>query len=396
MKKTAIGCLISILFLSCSLKRETNWNWNYNRNSKDPFGCFIAYQSLKDLFPYATINAVKNPMETIQSSNQRGVKGEMVIAISEQLIIDSIAWSAMKTYLENGNDVVLFSTSIPLPLAKDLQIQMNEPLYLPLKGKASFPDNLMPIPVTIDCFKQRYQCELKGVGTIHTWNTDSIQEDNFSIWGYAGKLQQTNLLTWYHQGTLTLCSSPGVMTNYFMLNENNKEYYERFFSTFGEGQRKITWSSGPVLQMNSGHEGLWDLISKIPALKYSFLILFLLLLLYIVFESKRRQRFIPVVKPNTNSSLEFTETIGSLYYNKGDHVNLSHKMLQHYFEHIRTKYQLPTNDLNEIFASKLAAKINQPLTDTKAFLAYLEYIRSSSDISDTDIIHLHHQLKKFS
>lgn len=46
---------------------------------------------------------------------------------------------------------------------------------------------------------------------------------------------------------------------------------------------------------------------------------------YTVFESKRRQKFIPIIPPLHNSSLDFTETVGLLYFNKSDHSNLAEK-----------------------------------------------------------------------
>ena len=64
---------------------------------------------------------------------------------------------------------------------------------------------------------------------------------------------------------------------------------------------------------------------------------------------RRKQRYIPVVAKPKNDSLDFVKTIGRLYYDKGDHKNLSRKMGAFFLEHVRSRYKLPTGTLNEEF-----------------------------------------------
>lgn len=396
MRKVYACLLLTLFGMSCSLKRETNWSITLERNGKEPYGCYIAYQCLKDLFPTTPILSSKNPLQSIRNSNKRGGQGELVVIVCETLFLDSLGWEDMQTFLQNGNDVVIFSSSLPSYIQKDLKVHVTYSDTSNEFEQERAWDTTQRQSLDIEFYEKKYEFGFKGYPLLGYYQTDSMNEDQFTPWGHVGKKQKVNLLTWYHQGSLTLCGSSLVMSNYFLLQENNREYYERLFSTYRDNVQKITWSSGAIIHTEGKGEDMWDLLWKTPGLLYCFIILLGLLLIYIGFESKRRQRLIPILDPNTNSSLEFTETIGRLYYNKRDHGNLVKKMLQHYLEHIRAKYLLPTNELNEAFAVKLSAKLNQPLSETKAFLAYLEYIRSSSDVSDTDIIHLHRQLKKYS
>jgi hypothetical protein len=83
-----------------------------------------------------------------------------------------------------------------------------------------------------------------------------------------------------------------------------------------------------------------------------------------------------------------------LYYNKKDNSNIAEKMISYYLEYLRSKYNIKTNELNDAFALVLARKLNHPEAVTKAFVGYLNYIRSTNEVSDNDIQHLYHQLKK--
>ena len=67
---------------------------------------------------------------------------------------------------------------------------------------------------------------------------------------------------------------------------------------------------------------------KHPPLQYAFWLSLLLLLLYILFAGKRMQRIIPLVKPNENTTVTFTETIGRLYLQKKDNKNIANVLIK--------------------------------------------------------------------
>jgi hypothetical protein len=58
----------------------------------------------------------------------------------------------------------------------------------------------------------------------------------------------------------------------------------------------------------------------------AFVVLAAILLLYVLLNMRRKQRYIPIVKKPSNDSLDFVKTIGRLYFDKADHKNLCRKM----------------------------------------------------------------------
>ncbi len=59
----------------------------------------------------------------------------------------------------------------------------------------------------------------------------------------------------------------------------------------------------------------------IAPLKWAFWMLLLLFLIVFLFESKRRQRLVPVIGALRNTSLDFVKTIRRLYYQRRDNHN---------------------------------------------------------------------------
>ena len=77
------------------------------------------------------------------------------------------------------------------------------------------------------------------------------------------------------------------------------------------------------------------------------------LLIFILFNAKRKQRVVKVIKPLENSTIAFTKTIGNLYYETKDHNNLIDKKITYFLEFIRRKYYLDTQLLDEKFMKNL-------------------------------------------
>ena len=110
--------------------------------------------------------------------------------------------------------------------------------------------------------------------------------------------------------------APMALTNYYMLQDTNRHYYEYVLSYFNTYPTSVNWFSYLNKYPNEQSDFNWSDLFQKPALFYAFLILLVTILVYALFASKRQQRKIPVLEPLTNSSFDFVETVGRLYYVK--------------------------------------------------------------------------------
>ena len=78
-----------------------------------------------------------------------------------------------------------------------------------------------------------------------------------------------------------------------------------------------------------------------------------------IFNAKRKQRIVKVVKPLENTTVAFTKTIGNLYYETKDHNNLIDKKITYFLEYIRRVYYLDTQMLNEKFIKNLTSNLEK-------------------------------------
>ncbi len=92
------------------------------------------------------------------------------------------------------------------------------------------------------------------------------------------------------------------------------------------------------------------------ALRWSWYLLLGLSLTYILFRGKRRQRRVPIRSSNRNTSLEFVETIGTLYFQQQDHKGIINKQMHLFLGHIRQRYHLVTRDLDEKLIDRIVVR----------------------------------------
>jgi len=127
----------------------------------------------------------------------------------------------------------------------------------------------------------------------------------------------------------------------------------------------------------------------------AFWTLFFLLLIYVLMNMRRRQRYIPVIKSPQNDSLDFVKTIGRLYYDKADHKNLCRKMAAYFLEHVRNRYKLPTGNMDEVFVKNLLYKSGADEPNTRMIISFIKYLNDEPIIGKEQLMHFHRQLETF-
>jgi hypothetical protein len=119
------------------------------------------------------------------------------------------------------------------------------------------------------------------------------------------------------------------------------------------------------------------------------------LLLWVLLNSRRKQRMIPLHPKPKNESLDFVKTMGRLYYQRRDHQNLANKMGMYFLEHVRTTYKLPTNTLDESFIESLHYKSGHSRGELNAIISFIQHLREDGSVNEDQLILFHNQVESF-
>lgn len=363
-------------------KRVTFW-----RKDKIPYGTYIAYENLPYLFPNAEISVSS---ASLSSLVEKGGSKRALIFIGHRADPDATEMNALLNFVGQGNHVFISALHFGDSLLHALNIRPGILSSLVQGDMDSLRVSVLQ-PGTNDSLSFAYP------GAANDNWIDSLDLRYATVLGKDIK-GRPNLVKFSYRGggSLFLHFAPMAFTNFFLLHKNNKAYYENVFSYIPDNVSEVLWDENFRYGDRRGgtFSALGYIWSKEP-LRWALLLLLLLLLTIYLFESKRRQRIVPVIQGLRNNSLDFVTTIGRLYYQRRDNRNLVTKMAMHFQDHIRTKYNLAVHLSDEGLVDRLSWRTGISVEFLHGLTDDLLRLQESPAVSDEDLLALNRKLEEF-
>ncbi len=150
----------------------------------------------------------------------------------------------------------------------------------------------------------------------------------------------------YGKGEVIFVSSPLLFTNYGMLEGNTFVYIFRLMSYLADLPVYRTEAYVKTDAMLVAEQSPFREFIKRPPLRWALYLALLGVVLFMIFTARRRQRVIPIMSKPANRSLEFIQLIGTLYYQRKDHVDLVQKKFKLFAEELRKTAGVDISDVN--------------------------------------------------
>lgn len=409
----AVVLLLLFIFLRGGGSRF-DWSEHYEAESKDPYGSFVIHEMLGDLFPENSFSDITVGIDE-ELPLGRGVTSNYVF-IGESMFLDSADVTTLLNFANEGNNVFISSKTIPFDLMFELYYE--ECNYEPWDEYESITDttanfNLLHEQLADEKgYKYKYFDVNKPQP--YQWNyIDSVYfcDEPFSMIQLGtitgGQINFAKKV--YGSGAFYLHTTPMNFTNLQLLDTVGVEYANKVFSHLDEGD--VFWDEysrvgegfgkaynrrtrGGGSRSIASEESLKYILAQ-PSLAWAWYLTIGLGLLYLFFRAKRKQRIIPVLEQNENTSFEFISTIGRLYFLQNDHKKLSIQKMKLFLSYIRDRYNLITTNIDEEFKQKLSAKSEiNPVIINKIFDFY-KNIKSSSFVSEQTLVDFHQRMDEF-
>jgi hypothetical protein len=377
--------LFLLLLVSCHSntpsKRITIW-----RQGKMPYGTYVAFDGLPYLFPNAdiTINR-KSPLELTTAEGKK-----VYLIITQQVDPTGPEINALLNFVGEGNHVFISAFSFGDSLLRALKVsQSNAYNYSDLGDSLQLS---VYNPLSADSLSFGYP------GYAYDGWASSIDSQYTTIVGRDAKGRPDFIRFNYKGGgSLFLHFAPLAFSNYFLLYKKNKAYYDNALSYLPASVKEVIWDDYFRYDNRSGNGDFsaFQYILKSPPLRWAFGLLLLLFGLIYLFESKRKQRMVPVIAGLRNNSLDFVRTIGRLYYQRRDNHNLAVKMATHFQDHIRTKYNLHLATDDPAFVNRLSFRTGIPKDKLESLMGDISYLQEQRALTDDDLLAFHKKIEEF-
>ncbi|MBB4803005.1 hypothetical protein HNP37_003080 [Flavobacterium nitrogenifigens] len=379
-----------ILLADKGQPKPIDWTPTYSVNDKIPFGLYVFDQEAKSFFKNQKIKriATETPYEYLDSQydDSEGVENYKVkgnfINISEVNNIDDQSMKEILYFVSHGNNAFLSMKEFPTLLLDSLKIQI----------QTDFPpaDSVVTWLANKKINTRKYTLN-SGLNDYFS----KIDTLNTTVLGYQNNKhnKQINFIEVpYKNGYVYLHTQPVAFTNYTLLKKEQYQYTENILSYFSEGD--IIWyTKGPKDERISGSP-LRYIMSQ-PPLKSAWFLGLFGILIFMIFNAKRKQRIVPIIKPLENLTVDFTKTIGNLYYQEGDHTNIIDKKIIYFLEKIRTDFLIDTTKLDDDFIKKLHYKTGKDEKDIQELVTLINNHRNSYHGSlEEDLLRINNAIEK--
>lgn len=375
--------LLAVLLFDMGRPRQHIWRETYEWKGTHPHDLKILLSEIPKAKQWDTvIVATESFYEWYQSPDyDSSIQDYLLLFVGSSISLDELSKESLHRFVEKGNDAFIFAKNGTIHYTDSTAFSWYQNHYV-----------------------QDRKWEIKLYGQEESYSMEKLFSESY---GYADddipleKLgyiheyvdEDTNINFYsipYGKGRYFMHSNPIILTNYHLLN-GSKEYVNKVFSVSSKNKIIILAGKG----FDAGEKHLLDLIFSSRSLTWAWYLALFVLALYLFFYAKRKQQVIPIIQPLENTTEQFVQTVGNMYYKSGNYTSIVHKRIVYFLEYIRSKYHIDTQALSPEILKLIAARSGVAIERVDILFEAVERYRRQSSISKEDCIHLDRLMENF-
>ena len=390
--------VLFVLFclLQVNLPKKFVWSPTFSHVDKQPLGCFVFDSVLTQSLP----NGYHVTKKTFFQLDQEHAKEKIsVLMVVDQQNLKQLDVKYLCNIARRGGKVMVVASSsfddgrnadtvVVDELERTFKVKIEDGIYFSLRGILSglkahdndmydtiywnnretmyaaqsyrmfynmvggtlFVDSVPKVKrlaYTLSTAGYDYKYDSLYVGDFTRFDTIVDKKERIErIDTFAIKKVPTAVSVPYGKGEGIFVSSPLLFTNYGMLEGNTFVYIFRLMSYLADLPVYRTEAYVKTDAMLVAEQSPFREFIKRPPLRWALYLALLGVVLFMIFTARRRQRVIPIMSKPANRSLEFIQLIGTLYYQRKDHVDLVRKKFKLFAEELRKTAGVDISDVN--------------------------------------------------
>lgn len=393
MKKEAkyllflIGAALIYISVKLFSPRDFDWTVTYHKDDRNPFGAYILNELIDDVFPDDSVIHSYKTIYELYDSLQEPVN---FLSITNFFDPDKNDVEVLLKNIEQGGNALIASQYFGYVFSDTMKVQTNDYYFKtdfsPYTSKSDTAELKFTNPGLID-----NKTFLFPRNNIHHY-FNVFDSTNTSVIAVNDLDLPVTIHIKWGKGNLYLNSTPIIFTNAYLISGDNPDFVSRSLSLMPHDD--VLWSEFYHLGRLEASTPLRFILIT-PPLKWAYYLLIVSLIVFVIFEAKRKQRIIPVIKPLANNSLEFVTTIGNLYLQNGDHKDMAEKKISYFLEHIRSAYWLHTNKITPDFILILSKRSGKPADEIRKLFNLIGSIQIKISITEEELIALNKAIEDF-
>jgi hypothetical protein len=372
------GLLFILMVVSLLRPEPVQWTPTWSAKDKNPFGSYALFEMLPDIFPEKKVHKVTVPMsdyltEKTDSKANLLLLGDRYVYTSEQT-------HHILEHIRKGNSAFLAFRQFGA-LADSVQVETEQ---------MSVFNTDVPITFVNPLLKARNPYKIRGEDADYYFlRNDSAGQDALSL---ASGSDPVMVRVAIGKGMLYLHTVPLLFTNYYLLRENTAAYISKSLSYLPI--HDMYWDEYIHMPAGRPQTPLRVLLST-PSFRAAWYTLLVFLLLYMLFQSKRRQRSIPLIEPLKNTTLEFAASVAGVYRNGNNHSLIARKKSVHFREHLREKYKITEIPTQKEDMERASLRTGVPVHELTELFGLMTALEILDYVNEEQLVKLNRSIESF-
>lgn len=384
----------------------------------NPTGTFLLYQLMRTYENTSSLNRIqtsyqKELSEVLPKKNKNG-NPNVYFAITDNWSLNYSDYEYLSEFIEEGNYAFIAAEDFMYDIKSMISYYTSDIIktYYDTTIIANFyhPDLKQDRFLT---FKNA-ELNLHGYPKYKNWcyfSFLSLKSETVKLVYNSNEEYPIAIMISKGKGKIILHTVPDAFANTNMLLENGKKHAELLFSHLPKSN--IYWHNDygkyspyrghtqPQYEDEYSYEPEYpkssplQYIIKEPVLLAAFVLLVIGVALYMLIQSKRRQRIIPAIESNSNTSLEFVDTVSKLYFQQQRHDKLIAHLEQLFLAYIRHHYYLTSPKITKDFVRRISEKSGVSEERITSIFKGLNLGKSNKASTEADLVDIHNKLNYF-
>ncbi|MEI6346308.1 MAG: DUF4350 domain-containing protein [Bacteroidota bacterium] len=333
--------IVIILLLVASLplfsifqqSSKSDWKLSLKPEDKKPFGTFVFDSLMRNHFK----NEYQNSRNTLYEIHLNSNKSKTIIILSDYLNLPKADIEDIKKNANNGNKYIFAFNNTNEDFSKEFEIDnRNYQTVNPFWNSLSEDSVFFKLSIIDENSKTVDSLKIED-GILNSYFIKTKENSKVLL---SSESEPIAIKISYGSGSITICLSPYLFTNYFLLNKNCWKATNHLLTDINTSE---IYFASKYLINDKNNSSIFKNLLYNNALKSMFYFSIILILVFIIFSAKRKQRIIPIINQHKNNSLKFIKLIGRLYFLKKNHTDLGIKKFNYLKDYLSRTYQINFN-----------------------------------------------------
>lgn len=399
------------VYLYMNRPNVSRWDEHLNNKLKEPYGLHFAEAILKSSSPDFTEISVKDDL--VEVLNIYGYqKKATYFYMGESYNLTRSECTALMEFVERGNTAFICTRSIPQGNHIDSSEYHSFKLFFDKIEFRNIPYKKGSLHPTLTNTDRKFEF-LKYVPFEDEQMQNFWLKIDVDSFDWTSNMKERKVLGEtevgvnyvymnYGLGDIFIHSNPLLISNYFLKEENGFDYFTNVLKyvpsnpvTLYDNNSRF-YKAEEMNGLNRNKEFYpMDVIMENKALSAFVFLVMALVILFVLINSKRRQRTIPLLPDNSNTSIEFSKTIGALYLQSGNNRKLLDKKMKMFRFYLYNKYGIATNNPTEQNLITIAQKSGMAIGFIKSIFEDYKKVKNTDNVTSEELMKFHNSLEIF-